>query len=151
MTVRGPEDLPVELDLLCVVDRQDLIGIYSHQDRSSVGLQRVVMTGKYSGLTHVYLIIAVSNQQVPQDPRLIEVPQSNHVLHTLYGGGVHRLDPPLLGQPLLLPIVINHLDLVPLQPGDDPGPQGDIKLSLGDRFDPDMFPLVIPRREADIM
>ena len=33
----------VELDLFCVVDGEDLIGIYSHQDRSSVGLQRVVM------------------------------------------------------------------------------------------------------------
>ena len=137
----------VELDLLCVVDRQDLIGIYSHQDRSSVGLQRVVMscvTGpQYSELTHVNLIVAVSYQKVPQDARLIEVPESNHVLHALYGGGVHRLDPPLLSEPLLLSVVINHLDLVPLQPGDHPGPQGDIELSLGDRLDPDMFPLVI--------
>ena len=56
---------------------------------------------------------------------------------------MHRLDPPLLGQPLLLRIVINHLDLVPLQPGDDPGSQGNVKLTFGDRFDPDMFPLVI--------
>ena len=130
MTVRGPEDLPVELDLLCVVDRQDLIGIYSHQDRSSVGLQRVVMTGKYSGLTHVYLIIAVSNQQVPQDPRLIEVPQPNHVLHTLYGGRVHRLDPSLRCQPLLLSVIINHLNFAPIQSGDDSGSQSNIELSL---------------------
>ena len=80
--------------------------------------------------THVYLIIAVSYQKVPQDPRLIEVPQSYHVLHALYGGGVHRFDPSLRCQPLLLAVVINHLDFVAIQSGDDPCSKSNIKLSL---------------------
>ena len=33
----------------------------------------------------------------------------DHVLYALDGGGVHRLDPPLRRQPLLLAVVVNYL------------------------------------------
>ena len=56
---------------------------------------------------------------------------------------MHRFDPPLRCQPLLLAVVIDHLDFVPVQPGDDPGSQGNVKLTPGDWLDPDMFPLIL--------
>jgi len=37
-------------------------------------------------------MFSVANEKVPEDPSLIQIPQSNHVLHPVDGGGVHRLD-----------------------------------------------------------
>ena len=60
-------------------------------------------------LTHVYLVVAVSYKQVPENPGLIQVPEADHVLHSADGGRVHRLDPSLRGEPLFLAVIINHL------------------------------------------
>ena len=73
-------------------------------------------------MTHIDFIPIVSDEQVPQYPSLIQVSKGNHVLHSPDGGRVHRFDPPLWRQPLLLTIVINHLDPGPLGSGDYSGP-----------------------------
>lgn len=42
--------------------------------------------------TYIDEMFSVADEKVPEDPRLIQIPQSNHVLHPVDGGGVHRLD-----------------------------------------------------------
>ncbi len=37
-------------------------------------------------------MFSVADEKVPEDPRLVQVAQANHVLHPVDGGGVHRLD-----------------------------------------------------------
>lgn len=44
------------------------------------------------GGTHIDEVVSVANEQVAQNACLIEIPQADHVLHTMYRGGVHRLD-----------------------------------------------------------
>ena len=58
----------------------------------------------------------------------MEVPQADHVLHPLDRGGVHRLDPPLGGQPGLVAVIVHHLDL-PALGSNNPGSDGHIELS----------------------
>lgn len=54
--------------------------------------------------THVDEVLPVADKQVAQDARLVEVPQADHVLHTVDRSGVHRLDVcgVLWGDPVLL-------------------------------------------------
>ena len=59
--------------------------------------------------THIDEVVIVSDEEVAEDASLVEVPEADHVLHPLDGGGVHGLDPPLRGQPLLLAVVVHHL------------------------------------------
>lgn len=49
-------------------------------------------------------MLTVADQQVPEDARLVQVPQADHVLHPVDGGGVHGLDVAgiLRGNPVLL-------------------------------------------------
>lgn len=54
--------------------------------------------------THIDEVLPVANQQVPENPSLVQVPQADHVLHSMDGGGVHRFDVAgiLWGNPVLL-------------------------------------------------
>ena len=90
---------------------------------------------------YIDFVVVVSDQEVPEDASLIEVTQSNHVLHPRDGSWVHGLDPPLWRQPLLLSIIINDLHLPTLMLGNDSGSQSNIKLSLGHWLYPNMLSL----------
>ena len=92
-------------------------------------------------MTHIDLIPIISDEKVPQYPGLVQVTEANHVFHSPNGCRVHRLDPPLRSQPLLLPVIIDNLDSVSLRSGDDPGPQSNIKLPPGHWLNPDMVTL----------
>ena len=59
--------------------------------------------------THIDEVVVVSDEEVPQYPGLVQVPEADHVLHPLHRGRVHRLDPPLGGEPQLLPVIVHHL------------------------------------------
>lgn len=54
--------------------------------------------------THIDEMLPVADQQVPKDSCLIQVPQPDHVLHSMDGGGVHGFDVAgiLRGNPVLL-------------------------------------------------
>ena len=54
--------------------------------------------------THVDDALLVADHQVPEEAGLVEVPQTDHVLHPLHGRGVHDPDDglPTLGQSVLL-------------------------------------------------
>ena len=54
--------------------------------------------------THIDEFLSVSDQQVAQDAGLVEVSEADHVLHTVDGGRVHRLDVCCIlgGDPVLL-------------------------------------------------
>lgn len=41
---------------------------------------------------YVNEVFSVADEQVAEDPSLIQVPQTNHVLHAMDRGGVHWLD-----------------------------------------------------------
>jgi hypothetical protein len=73
----------------------------------SVGIDIVEMLSMFAVIakqmqTHVNHILVISNQQIPEDPGLVQVPQRYHILHALYGRRVHRFDTSLGSQPLLL-------------------------------------------------
>ena len=70
----------------------------------------------------------------------MEVSKADHVLHSLDGGRVHGLDPPLRGEPGLLAVIVHHLDLPPLG-SHNPGSYGHIKLPSGDWLYPDVVAL----------
>ena len=95
--------------------------------------------------THVYFVSVVSDQKITKNPSLIEVTEADHVLDATNGGRVHGLDPPLLRQPLLLTVIINHLDLLPLELGNDPGSESNIKFSFGHRLNPNMLSLIFTK------
>lgn len=59
---------------------------------------------QYYSNTHIYKFFSVSDEQVAQDASFVEVPQADHVLHTVDGGGMHWLDVGgiLGGYPVLL-------------------------------------------------
>ena len=59
--------------------------------------------------TYINKIVIVSNEKVPENAGLVKVSKADHVLHPLDGGGVHGLDPPLRGEPQLVPIIVDHL------------------------------------------
>lgn len=42
--------------------------------------------------TYIDVALLVPHQEVPEEPGLVEVTQSYHVLHTRDGGGVHGPD-----------------------------------------------------------
>lgn len=44
----------------------------------------------------------VPHQQVPEEPGLVQIPQPDHVIHTLHGGGVHGPEGNLLVDLVLL-------------------------------------------------
>lgn len=54
--------------------------------------------------THIDEVFPIADQQVPEDSRLVQVPQADHVLHSMDGGGVHGFDVAgvLRGNPVLL-------------------------------------------------
>lgn len=54
--------------------------------------------------THIDEVLPITNQQVPENSGLIQVPQADHVLHPMDGGGVHGFDVAgiLRGNPVLL-------------------------------------------------
>lgn len=54
--------------------------------------------------THIDEVLPIADQQVPEDSRLVQVPQADHVLHSMDGGGVHGFDVAgiLRGNPVLL-------------------------------------------------
>jgi hypothetical protein len=52
--------------------------------------------------TYIYQVIVVSNEKVSQNASLVQVAKGNHVLYSLHGRGVHRLDATLWSQPLFL-------------------------------------------------
>lgn len=61
-------------------------------------------TQQYHSNTHINDFLSVSDEQVPEDSSFVEVSQADHVLHTVDGGGMHRLDVGgvLGGDPVLL-------------------------------------------------
>ena len=62
------------------------------------------MANFYGRNTHVYEFFSVSDEQVAEDAGLVQVPQPDHVLHAVDGGGMHRFDVGgvLGGNPVLL-------------------------------------------------
>ena len=54
--------------------------------------------------THIDEVLPIADQQVPEDSRLVQVSQADHVLHSMDGGGVHGFDVAsiLWGNPVLL-------------------------------------------------
>lgn len=54
--------------------------------------------------THIDEVLPIANQQVPENSCLVQVPQADHVLHSMDGGGVHGFDVAgiLWGNPVLL-------------------------------------------------
>ena len=70
----------------------------------------------------------------------MEVTEADHVLDPLDRGGVHGLDPALGGEPLLLPVIVHHLD-PPALGSSHPGPDGDIELPPRVGLDPYVVPL----------
>ena len=54
--------------------------------------------------THIYEFFSVSDEQVAKDAGFVEVPQADHVLHAVDGGGMHWLNVGgiLGGDPVLL-------------------------------------------------
>lgn len=56
------------------------------------------------GGTHIDEVLPVADEQVAQNARLVEIPQADHVLHSMHRGGVHRLNVRgiLRGNPMLL-------------------------------------------------
>lgn len=54
--------------------------------------------------THIYELFCVSDEQVTQNASFVEVPQADHVLHPVDGGGMHWLNVGgiLGGDPMLL-------------------------------------------------
>lgn len=54
--------------------------------------------------THIDEVFPVANQQVPENSCLIQVPQADHVFHSMDGGGVHGFDVAgiLWGNPVFL-------------------------------------------------
>lgn len=70
------------------------------------------------GGTHIDQVLPVANEQVAQNARLVEIPQADHVLHSVHRGGVHRLDVRgiLRGNPMLLQQSLSYQLLLP-----DPG------------------------------
>ena len=95
--------------------------------------------------TYVDKIVLVSDEEVSQDAGLVEVAEADHVLDPLDGGGVHGLDPALGGEPLLLPVIVHHLD-PPALGGRHPGPDGDIELPPRVWLDPYVVPLQEQKR-----
>lgn len=101
----------VQLDLLRGINRQYLIRINGDQDGTRVCLQckarhlSLVSPGAgragggpaklRAGRTHVNEILVVTYQQIPQDARLMEVSQTDHIFYTLHRGGMHSLYPSL--------------------------------------------------------
>lgn len=55
-------------------------------------------------MAHIDDTLVVADEQVAQDPILVEVPQRDHILHPVDGGGMHGLNiGGILGQdPVLL-------------------------------------------------
>lgn len=53
---------------------------------------------------YIYEFVSVSDEQVAEDSRFVEVAETDHVLHAVDGGGVHRLNVGgvLRGDPVLL-------------------------------------------------
>ena len=72
-----------------------MIGIDCDEDGSCICIDEVVI---------------VSDEEVSEDPCLVKVTQADHVLDPSHRGWVHRLDPTLRGQPLLLTVVVNNLN-----------------------------------------
>ena len=70
----------------------------------------------------------------------MQISETDHVLHPLDGGGVHGLDPPLGGEPELLPVIVHHLD-PPALCRHHSRSDGDIELSTGDWFYPNVIAL----------
>ena len=54
-------------------------------------------------------VFVVTDEQVPENSGLVEVAEADHVLHTLDGCRMHRLDSALRCQPLLFAVVVNNL------------------------------------------
>lgn len=44
------------------------------------------------GGTHVDEVVTVANEKVSKNACLVEIPQADHVLHTVHRRGVHQLD-----------------------------------------------------------
>lgn len=61
--------------------------------------------------TYVYDAFFVPHQQVPEEPSLIQIPQPDHVIHTLHRGGVHGLECNLLTDLVLLRINYHRINM----------------------------------------
>lgn len=85
--------------------------------------------------THIYKILVISNEQVPQDTRFVQVPERDHVLDSVYGGGVHGFDTAFRRQPLLLSVVVPDPD-PPALGGEDACADRHIELPARHRLDP---------------
>lgn len=62
------------------------------QSREAGPLDGTGARGSRTGGTHIDEVVPVADEQVAQDASLIEVPQADHVLHTMDRRGVHGLD-----------------------------------------------------------
>lgn len=66
-----------------------------HQDQTFYVTPSIMGSVVQQG-THIDNALSVSDQQVPEEPGLVEVPQADHVVHPLHRGGVHHPDGVLL-------------------------------------------------------
>lgn len=82
----------------------------STSDFSNVGIA-AMFKSRLRQTSYVNEVLVVSDEQVPEDACLVEVAQADHVLHALHRCGVHGLDAPLWGQPYLVAVVVDHLDV----------------------------------------
>lgn len=49
-------------------------------------------SGVVMGGTHVDEVVSVADEEVSKNACLVEIPQTDHVLHTMHRCGVHWLD-----------------------------------------------------------
>lgn len=82
--------------------------------------------------TYVDEALCVSHQEVPEEPRLVQVTEPDHVVHTLDRGGVHGPDGAfsLLVDLVLLYVCYERRDITQKVYTDFPGPD-ESKLWLG--------------------
>lgn len=89
-----------------------VINCGAKSETDSAGLSGISKAGyrahKTTGLvrkekeTYIDDAFFVPHQQVPEEPGLIQIPQPDHVIHTLHRGGVHGLEGNLLTDLALL-------------------------------------------------
>ena len=54
-------------------------------------------------------VFIISDEQISENSSFVKISQTDHVLHTLDWGWVHRLDASFGSKPLLFSIIIHHL------------------------------------------
>lgn len=79
----------------------------------SVMLLQTVFTNKFFSLrthnwfyTYIDQIFVVSDEQISQNARFVQITQTDHILNAMYGRCVHCLNSAIWRQPMLIAIII---------------------------------------------